>query len=619
MLLNNKRSLILAFLVCIITILVYLPALQNDFVNWDDDVYVYKNIFIQSIDPGFLKWMFSFEDAMWVPLTKLSHALNYAVWGLDPMGHHLTNILLHGFNAFLVVLIAVRLMMGPSYEDGAAFAKRALIAGGVTGILFGIHPLRVESVVWVTERKDVLSGFFVLLSLLYYIKFTAVSIKNRIRTYYLFSLVFFLMALMSKPMVVTLPVVLILLDIYPLERLRFDLALKSQLRVLAEKIPFIALSVTLSIVTILSYEYKGIMVTESEVDLMDRLLVAVQSLSFYLYKMVWPVDLVPIYPYPSEISIITLEYAGPLILVMGITAFCIYSWKRQKVWSVVWVYYIVTLLPVLGIIKFGAFAAADRYTYLPGLGPMLLAGLGVSWLWRKAEVKHNKSVLRKSSIIIVFVLFFSLLASTTLKQILIWKDSLTLWNRQLALYSSHLAYNNRGNVYRKSGKYQKALADYNKAIELDPEYKLAYNNRGIVYLGSEKYQEALADYNKAIELDPEYKLAYNNRGNVYLKSGKYQKALADYNKAIELAYEYVSPYNNRGYAFSILGRYQEAIVNYNKAIELDPGYSLAYKNRGMLYMKMGDDNKANEDFRSAARFGNKWAQVYLRSIGLDYQ
>jgi hypothetical protein len=365
----NKRVLAVAFLVALLTLLVYLPALQNDFVNWDDHLYIYENPHIRSIDSEFFKWIFTtFHASNWHPLTWLSHAIDYAIWGLNPMGHHLTSIILHGLNTFLVVILIIRLInydrdKAPITVENKKFSNNnPIIAGAITGLLFGLHPLHVESVAWVSERKDVLCAFFFLLSILSYLKYTSPLQKQK-TVHYALCLLFFIFALMSKPMAVTLPVVLLILDVYPLGRLHLKSAFTNPplppftkgglggIKVLIEKLPFLILSLASSVVTIIAQQ--NAIVTFEARPLGERLLVAIRAPVFYLFKMLWPTDLSPLYPYPSKISFLTIEYMGSFILVVCITAFCIWLWKRQKIFAIVWAYYIVTLLPVLGIIQVG--------------------------------------------------------------------------------------------------------------------------------------------------------------------------------------------------------------------------------------------------------------------------
>jgi len=428
---RETKPWIVAILAALITVLVYLPALNNGFVNWDDYEYICENRYIRSIDFEFLKWVFtSFHDCTWYPLTWLSHTVDYAIWGLNPVGHHLSSILLHGLNTFLVVLLIIRLVKAVKPEDKSNQLPGYLIAGLATGLLFGLHPLHVESVAWVSERKDVLYSSFFLLSFLTYLKYTSTSQQKQKILGYILCLLFFIMSLMSKPMAVTLPVVLLIVDIYPLGRLNLKSGLKAQKELLIEKIPFFVMSIVSSIVTVIAQQTGGAVTPLEKHLFIDRILVALRGLGFYLSKMVWPTDLCPLYPYPSKISFLSLQFIGSFILVLSITALCIKSWNRHKTLPAIWAYYVVTLLPVLGIIRVGEQAAADRYTYLPSLGPFLLVGLAAAYIWKRLNIKLHFSTYMRPCIMILPALIMGLLAVVTVKQIGIWKDSLT-WNHML--------------------------------------------------------------------------------------------------------------------------------------------------------------------------------------------
>jgi hypothetical protein len=480
--LNTKLSsynvilLAVALVIPLLTVLVYIPALHNGFVNWDDTGYVYENEHIRSLGKESLQWMLTaYHASNWHPLTWLSHGIDYAIWGLDPLGHHLTSIVLHGLNTFLVVVLITRLVQigqgrrigrGASEETGE---DRAVVVGAVTGLLFGIHPLHVESVAWVSERKDVLYAFFYLLSVLSYVRYVWMhreggSVRSR---WYVLSLVMFVCSLMSKPMAVTLPVVLLILDVYPLGRTGIRELVGSQWRVVVEKVPFFVLSIVSSILTVQAQEAGGALKSLELHPMGERILVAFRALLFYLYKMVLPLDLAPLYPYPAVTGLLDIEYLWMVLLVIGITVFCIWRWRRQRVWAVGWAYYIVSLFPVLGIVQVGEQAAADRYTYLSSLGPFLLAGLGALEVVKRVFDRKYGPVSGKISIVFVSVFLFGFFSVFAVQQTRIWKDSITLWNHDLNIYpdSTHVAYYNRGKAFEDDKNYRKALDDYEKAIE----------------------------------------------------------------------------------------------------------------------------------------------------------
>ena len=611
-----------ALLVGLITFIVYLPALRNGFVNWDDPDYVYENQNIQSIDSRSLGWMFStFHLQIWHPLTWLSHAVDYVIWGLNPMGHHLTSMIFHGMNAFLIVLLTMHLLDKRSQEllSPPLYSRShqgALIVATATGLLFGLHPVHVESVAWISERKDVLYAFFYLLSIISYLKYASSEQRRQKVRNYILCLLFFILSIMSKPLAITLPVVLLILDIYPLGRLDLMSLFNFRQRVFVEKLPFIVLGLSSAIITLMALQKE---ISSFAVHPGERILVAIESLAFYLSKMSWPVGLSPLYPYPVRISLFSLQYVSSVFLILGITSLCILSWKKHKVFSAVWAYFIVTLLPVLKIVKVGTQAAADRYTYLPSVGPFLLIGLGIAWLWEKDISKRNVVTPQRLSIIFFSILITGILSVMTINQTGIWKNSLTLWNAELKRYSIPAAYNNRGDSYLALGQYQRAIEDYDKTIELDRDYAKGYNNRGIAYGDLGKYQLALEDFDAYIKRNSNEPTAYFNRGNIFKILGNYRKAIDDYNKAIELDPRKADVFNNRGNTFLKLNSYQKAIDDFTMAIRLNGNDDKAYLNRGIAYEGLGNYGEALADYRTSARLGNKQVQAYLTSRGIVWQ
>ena len=315
----------------ILTLSVYIPALNNDFV-WDDKEYISESTLIRSLDVDSLYRMFtSFSVGNWHPLTSLSHAIDYALWKLNPFGYHLTNIIIHGLNTLLVFLLVIQLVLRekkvyaiqPTSKTSLSFSTQSIAVAGITALLFGIHPLHVESVAWVSERKDLLCAFFVFLSLLYYLSYISSVFQKKRWFYFNTCLLFFVFALMSKPMAVTLPLILLLFDFYPLKRIRFYSGKTSkQLPILSEKIPFFVLAVALSVVTIIAQKAGGAIENFERLPISFRLLNAINTLMLYLKKMVWPLELVPFYPYPNDNSILDAQY-----LISGI------SREFQAVWD----------------------------------------------------------------------------------------------------------------------------------------------------------------------------------------------------------------------------------------------------------------------------------------------
>jgi tetratricopeptide (TPR) repeat protein len=627
---NLRINYAVAGSVALLTVAVYLTAVRNDFVEWDDSMYVVDNIRIRSIDSSFFKWAFlDFYAANWHPLTWISHALDYAVWGLDPLGHHVTNILLHAINTLVVVLLTMRLVESgePSRERGKPGIvpdTRKPIAAVLTGLLFGLHPLHVESVAWVAERKDLLCAMFFLLGIMRYTKYVVAAdreyrggspLSGMLRRDYLFTLGLFILALMSKPMAVSFPVVLLILDWFPFDRIRSLVTFRT---VFVEKLPFVALSLVSSILTILAQHADWAIVPAETVPLGTRVLVACKALIAYLGKIIVPLQLVPFYPYPKHVSLLSLDYAFPIAAVLGITAACITMARKQKVWSSIWAYYTVTLLPVIGLVQVGNQSMADRYTYLPSLGPFLVIGLGGAWMAEKVNTSTTWRVIGKVAFAgaIAFCVFLSYL---TIRQLGVWRSSLDLWDYVIETSSvkTPVVYHLRAVVYEKHGRYQRALEDNDQAISMDPSYAPAYVSRGSVYGKQGRHDKAIEDYNMALMLNPSLFEAYFCRAITYVRTAQFEMAVQDFNRAVGLYQGSHEAYNFRGMALKQLGRFEEAVHDYNRALALNPVYYEAYFNRGIAYEKMRSLDQAVQDYQRAIALNPDYHEAY-NNLGILY-
>jgi tetratricopeptide (TPR) repeat protein len=615
---NKKRvSYYLASSASLITLAVYLPALRNGFVNWDDDAYVIDNLHIRSLNLAFFRWAFSsFHASNWHPITWVSHALDYAVWGLNPLGHHLTNIVFHSLNTFLVVLLCIKLLeMGKerSIPDGASGFlddQGIMIAAGVTGLLFGLHPVHVESVAWVAERKDLLCGLFFLLSMSAYTNYVRIRGNGSIREKsaaslffnrsYLLALVFFVLALLSKPMAVSLPVVLLILDWYPFQRIR---SLRSFSDAFVEKLPFIVFSLISSVLTIIAQRTEGTMMLTAFVPLWARMLVAAKAVAAYLVKMAAPIGLSPYYPYPKpqEISPFALQYLFAVFFVVGTTMVLLVTAKKRRLWLSAWGYYVVTLMPVIGIIQVGGQAMADRYAYLPSLGPFFILGLVAARGWWKADSLERRALTAKGFTGALAIALVISLSYLTVKQIAIWKNSKDLWSYVIEKEPDRvlIAYNNRGLAFKEKGQFDRALEDFDRAITLNPSEYEAYTNRGVVLKDMGQIDRAIKDLNTAIILNPVLYPAYNNRGLALKKVGWLDQALADFNTAIALNPHHADAYTNRGQVHEEMGQLDRAIEDYTTAITMNPTLYSAYNNRGIAFKETGQLDRALEDFTTA--------------------
>jgi tetratricopeptide (TPR) repeat protein len=608
-----------ALIAALFTAVVYLPLLRNGFVFWDDNEYIIENLHIRHLDWPLLKWSFTaIVLGNWHPLTNLAHALDYALWGLNPLGHHLSGIIIHSVNTFLVVLLCRRILAlyGKRVKNAALpviSGPGGLAAAFTAGLLFGIHPLHVESVAWASERKDLLCGLFYLLAMISYL--------NRVATMqppfapgiswrsYLPAFFFFLLALMSKPMAVTLPLVLLLLDRYLLQRID---SFRTAASAVIEKLPFFLAALILTLFTLLTFVGKQageLLSPEEFVPMSGRILVACRAFFAYLVNMLFPVGLTPIYPYPQAagITITSPVYFFPVSAAVILLLIIIRNLRTLKWCHALWLYYLVTLLPVLSVIRVGRHFMADRYTYLPSLAPFLAFGIACSWLWLKLPATRT---LRRIAVVTACCVTVALV-SLTLRQMSFWRESTVFWTHVIETEPKGIpyAYVNRALVYRENGDHAKAFADLNMAIELEPGY-LGYNNRGLLFIDAGQPDKAIADFNRAISFLPQDQKVYINRGCAYWKKGERGLALADFNKALSINPEDITALNNRGKLLQELGEVEKAMLAFNMALAIYPDSWMTYNNRGLLFAAKGELDSAINDYNRAARLNPAESSIF---------
>ena len=586
---NPKRTILIVYVVLtLVTLAVFWQVNQYDFVNFDDNMYVTRNSHILSgLTSEGVCWAFSTisikQTGLWNPLVWLSFMFDYQLHGLNAGGYHLTNLILHVMSALLLFWLFNRMT--------GAIWRSAFVAA-----FFALHPLHVESVAWIAERKDVLSAFFWMLTLCLYVYYTEKPVIRR----YLLVLFCFACALMSKPMVITLPIVMILLDYWPLGRLQSRKIVTTMPEVIPvstnqgkqknklereslkknisppnnqklsetkiagiiplwqlwEKIPFFILSSVLAISILYASNEQRV----KHFPLGARIENALISFVIYLKKTFWPHDMTVFYPFPDQIQAWEVLFASLLILI--ISAVVIAMVKGKPYLFVGWLWYAITILPVIGIIQISAYAMADRYTYLPSIGIAIMLAWSIPLLFPRED-------MRKKILFPLGIAVLAILAVLAWQQCGYWKNSITLSNHALQITKdNYVAHTSLGAVLFAEGKTEEAIDHYNKAISITPDYFLPYNNRGIAYVKLGQYQLAIEDSNKAISLKPDYADAYNNRGNAYNKLGQYQLAIEDYNNAISIKQDYADAYNNRGIAYLLQGNNELGCPDAQKACVL---------------------------------------------------
>src|SRR5437667_1120360 len=516
---------LLPVLIALVTVVPFLQTLDNQFVNWDDDKNLLKNPHYRGLGWSQLRWMWTaFHLGHYIPLTWMTFGLDYLLWGMNPLGYHLTNLLLHAANAVVFFFITRRLLTralpSPS-ERGHTLAVSAAFAA----LVFAIHPLRVESVAWATERRDVLSGLFYLSAVLAYLR--ACDREERGRGWYWGAVALFAGALLSKSMAVNLPVVLMILDVYPLRRLGGSIGWRSKpaRRIYVEKIPFVLLAAVASAIAVMAQFSIHAALPLAQLSVPGRLAVSAYGLSFYLGKMIVPVNLSPLYELPRTVS----PWAMPFILSFGlaiaITAIVLSLRRRMLGLPAAWLAYLVVLLPVLGIFQSGPQIAADRYTYLAGLGWAILAGAGLLSSWSRLPF-----------LLIGLVVFIPVgLGTLTWNQVQVWHDSKTLWAHALAIDpNSSVAQNDFGEALAQQGKPAEAIEHYRQAVNIKPDYADAHYNLGGALAQQGKLADAIHHYQRALQITPDDADAHTHWGLVLAQQGRLAEAIEHYRQALRI-------------------------------------------------------------------------------------
>jgi len=531
----------LALLLALVTLVIYLPVLHDGFVNFDDDDYVTSNRVVKNgLTPAGVHWAFTtFHAANWHPMTWLSHMLDCQLFGLNPAAHHFINALLHSANAALLFILLLRL-------------TRLTWPSLIVAALFAWHPLHVESVAWISERKDVLSTFFALLALLSYAKFA----REKCRRSYWFALCFFTLGLMAKPMLVTLPLVLLLLDFWPLERFNNS----TVKRLLVEKIPFYLLAAGSCIVTFLAQRAEAVR-TLKQVSLSLRLENALVATATYLFQIFWPANLAVFYPMPEKIA--------PVAVIISATALVLISvlvWRARNncpCWTTGWLWFLGTLVPVIGLVKVGDAAHADRYTYFPAVGIFIAVVFGV-WHWLK-QPRAQKTFIAAS-----FVVLVACIALTEF-QLAFWRDSETLFRRALAVTENNsTAHLNLGAALETKGQPDAALVEYRESLRLDPYSFETANDIGKLLFEQGRPAEALDYCLTAVRLKPDRATLHNNLGLTLEALGRFDEARAQFAEAARLDETNAIPRFQTGRTLLKQGRDAEALPELFAALQIEP-------------------------------------------------
>src|SRR5438067_4380343 len=645
---HNDRvvtGIVLVFLAIIVWI-AFGKALRHDFLGYDDQRYVIQNAWVTNgLTPGGIKWAFTHVHASnWHPLTTISHMLDCQLYGLQPWGHHLTNILLKAAAAILL-FFALRKLTGDLWPS-------LLVA-----TVFAVHPLRVESVAWVSERKDVLSGVFFMLTLWAYARYARGNVRSSF--WYMTVTVLFALGLMCKPTLVTLPFVLLLLDYWPLGRVRPSSSSRRGETASAwprrntwswlviEKVPLFVLSAASCVATLLAQ--KQALDLSIKAPLLERLGNALITYDVYVGQMIWPAHLAVLYPYPEgNLKVPQVIVALLLLLIISVAFFL---WRKRYPFLLIgWLWYLGMLVPVIGIIQVGSQVRADRYTYLPQIGLYLLVAWGGMELFQRW--RRSREILAAAAVLIIIAL-----TTRSYLQTSYWRDTETLWRHAIASTSNnYIAHTNLAQNLTHSGRFTEAIAECQEALKIKPDFAAAHNNLGVALLRNKQsgdgalghdgaVDEAIEHYRKALQINPDFTQAHKNLGIVFMRKGQmdeaiaqFQKtlelepndaqaefslgsaflqrrevdeAIAHYQKAVEIRPDYAEARNYLGNAFVAEGKYSEAIANYEAAVRIRPNYSEAHHNMACVLATIGKNDEALDQFNEALRLNGNDAQAHF--------
>jgi len=555
-----KTVMLVAVVLVAIILFIYAPVRHYGFLSYDDSPYVTENAqVIRGLTGQGVLWAFTTGHASnWHPMTWLSHMLDVQMFGMNAGRHHVTNLLLHIANSLLLFWLL--------YRTTGAWRRSAMVA-----VLFAVHPLHVESVAWVAERKDVLSTLFWMLTMHAYVHYVSKPRFGR----YLAVIAVFALGLMSKPMLVTLPLVLLLLDVWPLDRVRFEAGQRQVwLRMFREKIPLFMMVAASSIVTVIVQSRGGAVQSFEAAPLYQRAANALVSYVAYLGQMLWPKNLSAFYPY-EPLSIWPVA-ASALGLIAASVMVIRFSRGRSFLFAG-WLWYVITLVPVIGLIQVGGQARADRYTYIPLIGVFIIGAWGIPLVverWR-----YRGAALQAAACILICAL-----AVGARSQVRYWESDLALWEHAVQVTDdNYFARTNLGFALIDGGDLSAGIEQYTESLRINPNSAETHNALGTALFSQGQLDAAMEQYAMALRIRPGFADAHSNRGIALAKRGAVEEAFAEFRKALEIDPENPKIQYNYGFALANQGRLDEAMSHFRKALTIKPGYADAYFQMGNAF------------------------------------
>jgi Flp pilus assembly protein TadD len=617
---NKQLDGWLSLSVAVVTFAIFVPGLRNEFVRWDDFELLVQNPHYRGLGWSELGWMFTtFHTGHYQPLSWITFAVDYLIWGMEPLGYHLTNLVLHAANAALFYFLSLRLLSLAFSIPYPSADLRLKAAAGFAAFFFAIHPLRVESVAWATERRDVLSGLFFLATVLCYLRAGAVSDSISCRRRWLgAALSCYGLSLLSKASGVTLPLVLLVIDVYPLRRLGpgkwFG---PSARRTWAEKVPFLLLAILAGVIAPLAQQDAQAVASLRVHGLASRLAQSIYGLAFYLWKTILPLDLSPLYEVPPHLNPFAWPFLVSGTVVIAITVAVFALRHRWPAGLASWLCYAIIVAPVLGFVQSGRQMVADRYSYLSCLPWAIVLG-GCLYHYLRQHGAGQPSAAWKpplaggmSAAIIV------ILSVLTWKQIDVWRDNDALWRQVLAVtdkstFRSGTAHHLVGRFYSDRGDLDQAIEHLRLSIEIEPTDATTYADLGAALARQGKLDEAIGNLQHAIALSPTLSLAHFNLGNAFALQGRFEQAEKHLQDALRIKPDYPEAYNNLGKVYAAQGHLDKAIDLFRRAVEIQPDFAEAHHSLAMALAEKGNQDEAAQEMQEAMRIMRSRPQAQAR-------
>lgn len=597
---------VVPIVVTILTAVVFIGVLQNGFVDWDDDRILLENDNFRGLNWLNIQWMFTtFYKSLYRPLTWMSFGFDYLSWGMNPIGYHLTSLLLHVTNAFLVYLLAFRIYSLPAIGFETLGKPTRCIVAGIVALLFAIHPLRVEPVAWVSARNDLLSGLFILLTVMGYLKYAETAERSPAALRWLgITVLTYILAMLSKASNFTLPLVFLVMDVYPLRRWHewsSSAVAAAGGRLVLEKLPLLFVAIVGAVVAFAAKQQTEAMIGLEQYGLAKRLAQGIYGLTFYVWKTIFPVGLSSLYTLPAQSRFTDPSVFLGTLVVVGLTVGSVIWRSRWPAVLAAWVCYGVMIAPVLGLVQSGPQSVADRYSYLPCLGLTLLLGAMLLRLWRDRYHEIVRSPVSAALGGAVLTLTIAL-GFLSWKQLQVWRDSETLWQRVITIDpESSIGHNSLGVVFMKQGKVQPAIEHYRESLRLAPTHARTHNNLANALSMQGKFKEAIEHYDQALAIDPDYAKAHYNLANALIRQNDLNSAIEHYRRAIKLDGHYVKAHYRLGMALASRQEFDEAVKQFRQTVRIQPEFGEAHVSLGRALAALGEREQAVEHYEEGLR------------------